>query len=71
MIYFVFKGVKGKKILNYEKCVFLNIFLANGEDPDEMLHNVTFHLGLHCLPKYRSTGIKNENVKDEQKTRYM
>ena len=23
--------------------------LANSEDPDKMLHNVAFHLGLHCL----------------------
>ena len=22
---------------------------ANSEDPDEMLHNAAFHLGLHCL----------------------
>ena len=22
---------------------------ANGEDPDEMPHNVTFHQGLQCL----------------------
>ena len=22
---------------------------ANSEDPDEMSHNETFHLGLHCL----------------------
>ena len=26
--------------------------LANSADPDEMLHCVAFHLGLHCLPKY-------------------
>ena len=25
--------------------------LANSEDPDEMLHNVAFHQGLHCLLK--------------------
>ena len=27
--------------------------LTDGADPDEMLHfaTVTFHLGLHCLPK--------------------
>ena len=23
--------------------------LANSEDPDEMLHHVAFHQGLHCL----------------------
>ena len=25
--------------------------LANSKDSDEMLHNVAFHLGLHCLQK--------------------
>ena len=25
--------------------------LANCEDPDEIPHNVTFHQGLHCLPR--------------------
>ena len=29
-------------------------------DPDEMLHHAAFHLGLHCLTKYLSTGIQNE-----------
>ena len=24
-------------------------YLANSEDPDEMLHNAAFHLDLHCL----------------------
>ena len=28
------------------------LILANSEDPDEMQHCATFHLGLHCLPKY-------------------
>ena len=32
--------------------VKISIFfiLANSADPDEMLHYVAFHLGLHCLP---------------------
>ena len=25
---------------------------ANSVDPDEMQHDMAFHLGLHCLPKY-------------------
>ena len=25
------------------------VTFANMEDPDEMPHNVAFHLGLHCL----------------------
>ena len=27
----------------------LVIETADGEDPDEMPHNVAFHWGLHCL----------------------
>ena len=29
----------------------LNRYLANSEEPDEMPHNVAFHLGLHYLPR--------------------
>ena len=25
---------------------------CNSVDPDEMLHDAAFHLGLHCLPTY-------------------
>ena len=31
------------------KIVFVSAISA---DPDEMPHDVAFHLGLHCLPKY-------------------
>ena len=27
--------------------------LANGEDPDEMPHNVTLHLGLHSVVTFK------------------
>ena len=30
---------------------FLSV-LADSADPDEMQHYGTFHLGLHCSPKY-------------------
>ena len=30
------------------------------KNPDEMPSYATFHLGLHCLPKYLFTGIQNE-----------
>ena len=30
----------------------IDFVLANSADPDEMLHNAAFHLGLSCLPKY-------------------
>ena len=29
--------------------------LANSEDPDEMLHHVAFHQGLHCLLRLKQT----------------
>ena len=32
---------------------------SNNEDPDKMLHNVTFHQGLHCLLRQkRSSGTE-------------
>ena len=30
----------------------INLISENSVYPDEMLHNVEFHLGLQCLPKY-------------------
>ena len=30
----------------------IDFTLTNSVDPDEMLHNAAFHLGLHCLSKY-------------------
>ena len=27
--------------------------LANSEDPDEMQHDAAFHLGLHCLLRFK------------------
>ena len=39
----------------YKNGVFLSLkvvfSLTNNADPVEMLHKVTFHLGLHSLPK--------------------
>ena len=34
------------------------LILANSADPDEMQHDVAFHLGLHCLPKYLFRGFQ-------------
>ena len=31
--------------------------LANSEDPDEMPHNVAFHLGLHDLLRYKQSDM--------------
>ena len=42
-----------------EDCFFI---LANSEDPNEMPHDAAFHLGLHCLPKYMFTSIRNDKV---------
>ena len=35
------------------------LILENSADPDEMLHDAAFHLGLHCLPTYLFTSIQN------------
>ena len=32
--------------------------LANSEHPDEMLHNVAFHQGLHRLPRLKQFSEK-------------
>ena len=52
------------KFQNFDEYMSLKIvlILANNADPDEMPPYVAFHLGLHCLPKYLLTGIKNEKV---------
>ena len=62
-----FKGLPLKNSI--KGCTFVFIlsikivlFLANSADPDEMLPYATFHLGLHCMPKYLITGIQNEKV---------
>ena len=41
----------------------INLVLANSADPDEMSHGVTFHLGLHGLPKYlfKVSGLQRNN----------
>ena len=48
--------------LNYD--IFMsvkNVFiLAHSADPDEMPPYASFHLGLHCLPKYLFTSIQND-----------
>ena len=36
-----------------------DLVLATSTDPDEMLHHVAFHLGLHCLPKYLFRGFQS------------
>ena len=38
----------------YLKIAFV---LTNSEEPAGMSHDVTFHLGLHCLPKYPFWGF--------------
>ena len=51
-----------RKFLNFNIHVFLllkiDFILANNAGLDEMPHYAAFHLGLHCLPKYMSTGIQ-------------
>ena len=40
------------------------VLFTNGEDPDEMLHNVEFYQGLHCL-------LLKVKKKDLQTTKYI
>ena len=42
---------KGQFINTLLDALFCCVLLANGEDPDEMLHGTEFHHGLHCLPR--------------------
>ena len=35
---------------------------TNSEDPDEMLHNVAFHQGLHCLLRLKRYSDKKGNL---------
>ena len=45
------------------KIVFV---IANSADPDEMPHDVAFHLGLHCLSKYPFRGFhRGDKVQDK------
>ena len=45
------------------------LIIANNVDPEEMKHNATFHLGLHCLPNtyLRVSNIKRVNEIDIDK----
>ena len=56
----VFKGVTGRIFLNYDVFLSLKVvlILANSADSDEMQHYASFHLGLHCFPKYLSRGFQ-------------
>ena len=41
----------------------MDFVLANSAYPDEMLHYVAFHLGLHYLPKYPLVCVRSTKVK--------
>ena len=47
--------LRGHRLYFSNKIVFLSLkiifVMANSVDPDEMQHDVTFHLVLHCLQK--------------------
>ena len=56
MVHCIYLGVSGYNLKKKKNC--LKIFLTlNSEDPDEMPHYATFHLGLHCLYKYPFKGF--------------
>ena len=41
---------------------FIWVLFANSEDSDEMLHNMAFHQGLHCLPRQNSSTQKETHI---------
>ena len=57
---------KGSQIKFSELWSFLSLkivlILANSADPNEMQHYAAFHLGLHCLPKYKFRGSRKQRV---------
>ena len=61
IIYFVFKGVAETYGFLSLKIAFTGI-LANSVEPCKMPPIATFHLGLHCLPKYLFNDNQNEKV---------
>ena len=61
---------EGSQVINSKKkknieflSLKINFVLANSVDPDEMQHYVTFHLGLHCLPKFKGFWYTIKRVK--------
>ena len=69
MVHCVYWGVKG-----YSLQIFFSlknfIVLANSADPNEMPHYVAFYLGLHCLPKYSKTCVKQPLKNRQNKALY-
>ena len=62
-VYCMLRGLRLKfhKSLNY--CFFFSLKIdfvsANSADPDEMMHNAAFCLGLHSLTKYPFRGFRS------------
>ena len=44
----------------------IGFVLANSADADEMPHYASFHLGLHCLPKFPLRGYGLQRVKTNE-----
>ena len=49
----------------------IDFVLANSAAPDEMTPYASFHLGLHCLPKYLFAGMQNEGQSPKNTTRFV
>ena len=49
--------IEGSQVIISKKYCIHFLALANSAGPDEMLHYATFHLALHCLPKYQFMGF--------------
>ena len=63
---YIYSGITHYDLKNKNNIVFLSLkigfVLANSSDPDEMLHNAVFYLGVHCLPKYLICGFPSANT---------
>ena len=51
-----------KFLNNVFLCLKIVFFLHKQGRPDEMSQSVGFHLGLHCLPKYRQWGLQPSSI---------
>ena len=47
-------------------CLKILFTFKNSVDPDEMQHYAAFHLGLHCLQKYRFEVSQIQRAKESQ-----
>ena len=58
--------IEGLQVIISKKCYIsqkIDFVLANSADPDETLHDLAFHQGLHCMPNYPLEGLPVQSSK--------